>query len=319
MLDFSLNRQYGKAIPMGSDQEGFTRLRHEFRTFLNHIMGYSEILIEDAREYEREDIIPELRKIHEEGEQVRDFIINYLDPDTFKISELPSDEIKKILYGKLYSIIGISQQLRKSFEEDETGYFILDLDKILIAANKMLDLIDTRIIDTILIAQAEAGGNHIPLDLNMESFNPGELLAEKELAEAGRILIVDDNEMNREMLSRHLERQGHTIIEAENGIDALSTLEQHAVDIIILDIMMPGMNGYQVLERIKSDQNLRFIPVIMISALDDMDSIIRCIEMGAEDYLPKSFDPVLLKARIEAGIEKETSQRSGTGLHQSDT
>ena len=124
-------------------------------------------------------------------------------------------------------------------------------------------------------------------------------------AVAGHILIVDDNDMNRDMLTRRLTRYGHTIVAAENGRRALDHLHAEEFDLVLLDIMMPEMNGYQVLETMKSDEALRNVPVIMISAVDELDSVVRCIQLGAEDYLPKPFNPVLLKARIGAVLDKK--------------
>lgn len=121
----------------------------------------------------------------------------------------------------------------------------------------------------------------------------------------GHILVVDDNRMNRLKLSRGLEQQSHTVALAENGQRALEMIRAQSFDLVLLDIVMPEMDGYQVLERMKRDSALRDIPVIVISALDEMESVIRCIEMGAEDYLSKPFDPVLLKARIGACLEKK--------------
>jgi adenylate cyclase len=119
------------------------------------------------------------------------------------------------------------------------------------------------------------------------------------------VLVVDDNEMNRDMLSRRLERQGYRAIMAEDGQQALEMLPQHPVDLVLLDIMMPRMNGYEVLEKTKNDPALRHIPIIMISAVDDLDSVVKCVEMGADDYLFKPFNPILLKARISASLEKK--------------
>ncbi len=119
------------------------------------------------------------------------------------------------------------------------------------------------------------------------------------------LLVVDDNEANRDVLSRRLKRQGHDVLAVENGRLALETLREKPFDLVLLDIMMPEMNGYQVLEEIKADSALRHIPVIMISAVDDMDSVVRCIELGAEDYLFKPFNPVLLRARVSASLEKK--------------
>jgi signal transduction histidine kinase len=122
--------------------------------------------------------------------------------------------------------------------------------------------------------------------------------------EHGHILIVDDNAMNRLKLAHSLEQEGHTATLAKNGEEALQLLHAQPFDVVLLDILMPVMDGYQVLEQIKGGV-MRDIPVIVISALDEMESIVRCIEMGAEDYLPKSFDPVLLRARLRASLQKK--------------
>jgi class 3 adenylate cyclase len=122
---------------------------------------------------------------------------------------------------------------------------------------------------------------------------------------AGRILVVDDNRLNRIKLARNLEQQGHVVSLAENGVEALEKLGEDPFDLILLDILMPEMDGFQVLERMNEDSELRAIPVIVISAVEEMDSVIRCIEMGAEDHLPKPYDPVLLNARIGASLEKK--------------
>jgi signal transduction histidine kinase len=121
----------------------------------------------------------------------------------------------------------------------------------------------------------------------------------------GHILVVDDNRMNRVKLAISLEQQGHTVESAEDGETALAMLAEHTYDAVLLDIVMPGLDGFQVLERIKGDAALRDIPVIVISAVDEVDSAVRCIESGAEDYLPKPFNPVLLRARLNASLQKK--------------
>jgi len=119
------------------------------------------------------------------------------------------------------------------------------------------------------------------------------------------VLVVDDTEMNRDMLCALLEADGHKAAVAENGRIALELIKAKPFDLVLLDVMMPEMNGYQVLEYLKADSKLRDLPVIVLSALDEIGSVVRCIELGAEDYLPKPFDPVLLRARIGACLEKK--------------
>lgn len=121
----------------------------------------------------------------------------------------------------------------------------------------------------------------------------------------GRILIVDDNKVNRLLLSRNVELQGHRFATAENGRIALEKLRSEPFDLLLLDIEMPEMNGFAVLEQLKADPLLRDISVIVTSSLEGLDNIVRCISLGAEDYLPKPPNPVLLKARISASLEKK--------------
>lgn len=129
--------------------------------------------------------------------------------------------------------------------------------------------------------------------------------------ESAQILVVDDNEMNRDMLSRRLERQGYQVMVAEDGQRALDMMRQKNYDLVLLDIMMPNVNGYEVLEQVREDEALRQTPIIMISAVDDLDSVVKCIELGAEDYLFKPFNPVLLRARVSASLEKRRLRESG--------
>jgi len=123
--------------------------------------------------------------------------------------------------------------------------------------------------------------------------------------ELGHLLVVDDNKVNRMLLIRSLEKEGHCVSSAVNGREALELLHADSYDLVLLDIEMPEMDGYQVLSSMKDDAQLRHIPVIMITAVDEIESAIRCIEMGAEDYLPKPFNPILLRARIGASLDKK--------------
>ena len=123
--------------------------------------------------------------------------------------------------------------------------------------------------------------------------------------ENGSLLIVDDERRNRALLSARLEGQGYTVAVAENGRQALERIMAQDFDLVLLDLLMPEMDGYQVLKHLKADTTLCHIPVIVISALEEIDGVVRCIELGAEDYLTKPFNPVLLKARVGACVEKK--------------
>ena len=119
------------------------------------------------------------------------------------------------------------------------------------------------------------------------------------------VLVVDDDPVNRMLLSRSLERDGHRVTTAEDGQEAWEILQRDPFDVVLLDVVMPELDGCEVLERIENDPSLCDVPVIMVSALDELETVVRCIELGAQDYLPKPFNPVLLRARITAGLAKK--------------
>lgn len=217
-------------------------------------------------------------------------------------------------------IIGYSELLlEESADAGHQGAYGPDLEKIRGAAKTLLNLINDNLTDDRLTLSGEivetgsvtaspfglaSGGTRPPV--------PGATRAplpvtdpDAPAAVPGRILVVDDNPGNRDMLARQLERQGHTVASAEDGRVALAQLRESPFDLVLLDMMMPVLDGYGALLEIKNDPALRHLPVIMISALDELGSVVRCIERGAEDYLPKPFNPTLLRARIGAGLEKK--------------
>src|SRR5512134_4111751 len=122
---------------------------------------------------------------------------------------------------------------------------------------------------------------------------------------SARLLIVDDNKVNRLLMARSVQMQGHSAALAENGLVALQMLRHEAFDLLLLDIEMPEMDGFAVLEQLKADPQLRDLPVIVTTSVEGLDNVVRCIGLGAEDYLPKPVNPVLLKARIGASLEKK--------------
>ncbi len=285
----------------GSESRSLANLRHELRTPLNAIIGYSEILLEEAEDEGLEDLIPDLRKTHAAGRELLALVKGILDPQTI------GAELDFELRTPLNAIIGYTEMLLEDVEGQGCEDFIPDLQKIHAAAKCFLALITGSKIGT---SETDVDLKTAPMSRVIQdtvaAVNPPmETGADSVPAGWGYLLIVDDNEMNRDTLSRHVERQGHTVGVAEDGRQALEMVKTQSFDLVLLDVMMPEMDGYQVLQCLKSDEAWRDIPVIMISALDEIESVVRCIEMGAEDYLPKPFDPVLLRARIGACLEKK--------------
>jgi len=232
----------------------------------------------------------------------------------------PMSHLRHELRTPLNQIIGYSEMLEEEAEESGQKAFVPDLQKIQRAARNLLAVINTHlatlrpadvnapapVVSTKLLASdlapaplnREDGESHVIKPLPVPSVGGPRVVA-------GHLLVVDDNEMNRDMLSRRLEREGYTVSVAENGRQALDLVRVQRFDLVLLDIMMPELDGFAVLERMKADDLFRHIPVIMISALDELGSVVRCIEIGAEDYLPKPFEPTLLRARIGACLEKK--------------
>lgn len=290
-------------------------LRHELRTPLNAVIGYSEMLLEDVAEEGPEELSPDLEKINAAGVDLLSLVNEALDPARVAAVETDADleslgvGLRHDLRTPITAVVGYSEMLLEEAEELDAGDAVPDLQKIHSSAERFLSLID----DVADFSKIEAGEavSHLGVtetsQLIVDAVGTREPVHRETVVQTGGnpLLIVDDNEVNRDVLARQLGRQGHATAVAENGREALEMVGEREFDLMLLDIMMPEMNGYEVLRRLKADARLRDIPVIMISALDEIETVVRCIELGAEDYLPKPFDPVLLRARIGACLEKK--------------
>jgi signal transduction histidine kinase len=175
-----------------------------------------------------------------------------------------------------------------------------DLEKIRAAGQRLLTLVDERLRSVPVPEERTLAAPVAPPEF--PPVIPAEDKDEMPSVAGGLLLVVDDDPDNREVLSRRLQRQGHQTVTAANGPDALALLAGQGFDLVLLDLMMPEMDGFEVLRRIKADSALAQTPVVMISALSEIESVARCIEMGAEDYLPKPFNPTLLRARVDASL-----------------
>jgi len=254
-------------------------LRHTFRTPVNHIVGYTEMLLEDLPPDDESHRAP-LKAILDAAHDALTQISAVLVP-----SETPATETVRRLYAELEEpqarIIRAVTSLISAQDLGESA--AEDLRRILHAAEQLR-----------------------PAGIDTDA--PAEPETEPADTRPAHVLVVDDIEDNRQLLKRRLERQGLTVSTAEDGKRALAMVEAEAFDLVLLDIMMPEMDGFAVLERLKGNKATRDIPVIVISALDDVASAVRCIENGAEDFLSKPFDPVLLKARVGTSITKKRAR-----------
>ncbi len=205
----------------------------------------------------------------------------------------------------LNHIIGFSEMLMEQPPEKDDVTFLADLQKIHAAGQHLLSLINDNFHATLPPGALAANDERGSQPAAKASSHPRAAAELTSAAGKGFVLVVDDAAANRDVLSRQLKRQGYEVATAEDGRQALDQLRAAAFDLVLLDIMMPEMDGYEVLQRLKADEALRHVPVIMISASHELESVVRCIEMGAEDFLPKPFESTLLKARIGACLEKK--------------
>ncbi|MDA7965788.1 adenylate/guanylate cyclase domain-containing protein, partial [Ruegeria sp.] len=201
-----------------------------------------------------------------------------------------------------------SEMLLEDLDDLNAGHLEADLRGLLDHTDALLRHIDELASLSDDLSGDDTKGLRSPQDTAamfanlVQSMQPAAPLADA--IALGTILVVDDIEANRSLLARRLERDGHQVRTADGGYAALKMMSGQSFDLVLLDLMMPDINGFDVLTRMKDQDALRDIPVIMISALDEIDSVARCIEAGAEDYLPKPFNPILLQARINAALEK---------------
>ena len=253
--------------------------RHELLTPMNHIIGYGEMLLEEAEAAGEMALTTAFRALQQSARRLLDVITALCGPHpdqrgARQSAEALLDDIRTRGEALIPLIAPVLQPV-----------LVPDLHKVLTAVQNLagrLDAFETppaRAAAAPPSPSAAAGGE--------------------------RILVVDDVDANRDVLARRLHKLGYRAEAAVNGREALTRLQQEHFDLVLLDVMMPELDGYEVLRRMKVDPELCHLPVIMISALTEIDSIVRCIELGAEDYLAKPFNPVLLKARLGASLEKK--------------
>ena len=243
--------------PSASGEEAVAALRHDLRTPLNQIIGYSELVAEELEGEAHARTREDLGKIGRAARGLAEMITREIQPGRIA------------LVGELGGTTGGGAEALREGPKAKDA-----------------------------VTKKEGSGR-----LGQPSLPGEEVIAPAAIA--AKILIVDDQEENCAVLQRRLEKEGHTCAAVYDGATALERLAGEDFDLVLLDIMMPGIDGREVLRRIKTDAKLRHVPVIMISALDQIESVVACIEQGAEDYLPKPFNPVLLRARIGASLDRK--------------
>ena len=255
-----------------------SHLRHDLRTPINQILGYSELLMEETADAGHTAYDADLQKIRHAAKTLLNLINENLTDDRLSLVGEVVD--RGSATAAPFAFSG-SRPTSGSASPVPSGPTAADAEALAEISHAAADV-------SALLVQSAAEAD-----------------AARPAATPGRILVVDDNDGNRDMLSRQLARQGHSVASAPDGRVALDRLRAEPFDLVLLDMIMPVLDGYSTLVELKADPALRHLPVIMISALDELAAVVRCIERGAEDFLPKPFNPTLLRARIGAGLEKK--------------
>jgi class 3 adenylate cyclase/CheY-like chemotaxis protein len=284
-------------------------LKHELRTPLNHIIGYCEMLMEEAQDRREGALLADLDRIHLAGRRLLSIVNDLFDASKPASEKLSESALHHEVRTPLNQIIGYAEMLQEEAQERGRTDLAGDLKKIHAAARSLLQLVVERLAPARFDVARAAGD----LPSGATTFTRREQSSPATAARhwtavagyTGKLLVADDDEANRTMLARRLTRLGHQVALAVNGRDALEKVRTERFDLLLLDIQMPELTGYEVLEQMKADPTLRDLPVIVLSASSETERVAHCVELGAEDYLPKPFDPVLLQARIGACLEKK--------------
>ncbi|MCT0223961.1 SpoIIE family protein phosphatase [Synechococcus sp. CS-1328] len=292
-------------------------LRHELCTPINAITGYAEMVQEDLQDL-GSPLAEDCGRLREAGHQLLSLVHHGLlseDPET---ASMPLQErLARLPDLMAVSLEAVRAEVNQLLAASEGLAVVADLVKVGQAAQTLDHLVHH--LDVLAAGFSPASPASPPAGAGTPtqpspSKGPRELEVPQKNATcleesiAAHILVVDDTPSNLEVLERQLIRKGHQVTTCLNAEAALEQLRQQAFDLILLDLLMPSMNGDEFLRYLKSDPELRFIPVIMISALEDYGQMVKCIEIGAEDFLPKPFESTLLKARIGSSLERKRAR-----------
>ncbi|MDZ4798975.1 MAG: response regulator [Bryobacteraceae bacterium] len=263
-----------------------SHLRHDLRTALHHVLGYGEILADATAESGDQAFSSTLHDIRAEAQSVFLMVESCLSgADETNSPQERLTELQTQVREPLQRLVRLSASLAHQSTDDSLHYAL----RIGAAASRLITMITLS-----TTPLADTRGDTAPAPAEVPKSMPG-----------ARLLIVDDDEANRDILSRTLSLQGYRAETAETGEEALRSLRRHDFDLVLLDVHMPEMDGTAVLAEMQKDERMRQVPVVMISAFDEMANVVSCIQAGAVDYLFKPFNPVLMRARLAATLERK--------------
>lgn len=279
------------------------KARHGLHNSLGQILGFAEMLLEESQEKGRVRLRGGLESIQRTASQLIGQINECLDAPKIESGFVNLRQLQQRVSEHAAQIITTAEGLARKSRAPKDGVFKGDLARIIGGARQTLELAQTALPALIAPVAGRVDGMAKPLVEGLPVPRPAPAILETE--KEGVILVVDDLEENRELLSRRLSRLGYSVQLAESGRRALEFVAANPVDLVLLDILMPELDGFEALQRLKANPTTEHIPVIMLSSADQLDTVVRCIKLGADDFLPKPFNPTLLMARIESSLSKK--------------
>ncbi|MBS0267101.1 MAG: response regulator [Planctomycetes bacterium] len=307
----------GESLPIESETTKQALVRHallatrrsDLLTPVQAIIDVSDRILGDSRAAQDHHFVDDIRRLNGSALELRSLIDRLLSPEQWDAVRTAADwpavrsRMRHDMRNRLNPVINYSEMWLEDASGGLLAGFASDLELLRDMGRRCLELIDT-----VMNSREGESGLLVPRALDftkLESLvNRVAQQQASDVGETGKLLVVDDNDINRDILKRLLESQGHQVVEAADGRQALDRLAREAFDIVLLDLVMPEMDGFELLVHLKADPRLREISVIMISALNEINYVAGCIKLGAEDYLNRPYNSVVLKARIGACLEK---------------
>jgi CheY-like chemotaxis protein len=278
-----------------------SNLRHDLRTPVGHIIGYAELIEEDLSSDLLKTFSGDLQAIQNAGHKMLALIEDFLGTTKTSPEEVQIGEAQFQFRLQLNHINGYSEMILEEAADLDEAEFVSDLGNIADAGRAALSLVDA--IPQRLL-EHDARREPALKKEGTSSSDRNTSIITSQIGQGGELLVVDDDPSNRELLRRRVKRMGYSARVVSSGEEALALLESERFDLVLLDYMMPGLSGLETLQRMKASARLRTIPVVMLSASDDIERMVECTLQGAEDYIFKPFNPILLQARISACLEK---------------
>jgi class 3 adenylate cyclase/CheY-like chemotaxis protein len=267
------------------------------------IVGFLTLLTDEVRRSGPADALEDLEKVSGAAARLSQMIQKLIDdPRDISLDEEFQSQLRHDLRSPINAIIGYSEMILEDFLDVLDSGAVQDIKAILTEARRLVVRVD-EMVDGAAPAENDLDASDLAQIATRlaRSLDVGEQEAE---GLTGKILVIDDEAPNREILTRQLEKRGHSVTAVGSAVETFQAMRKDRFDLLLLDILMPETNGIEVLKRLKSEPDSRDIPVVMVSGLLETGAIARCIASGAEDYLPKPIDPILLHARVQSCLEK---------------